>query len=181
MKKLTLIIAAFFAAALFADEFPDNAGTGVSHPVLTVYTNIPPSVRSGDIVQIGDFQFVVLSRSDFERMQVAVDDLKEKWLAMNAHESGRVALHGKRGHTTITNDTIQVEYADGYVHIEPARKHAIVPFTRPKRKNADATIRVKRGGPILPPRLAEAREKRRKAMSVTNEVSVTVGPSKEDK
>jgi len=131
-----------------------------------------PQIESGDVVQIGDFQYVVLKPSDYQRLWVEVCALKKAYNQMNSNETGRVTLHGRRGHTTITNDTIQVEYADGYKHIETVKANRKPIASKPIRAKVDPYKKMRTQFEIRRDAIKAARKA---ALSKTNEVSVTVG------
>lgn len=127
--------------------------------------------QSGDIVQIGDFDFVVLSKSDFERWKLTVDDLKAKWETMNRNEAGRAALHGRVKHTTVTNGVVQIDYADGYCYIEQAKSNAVKRLVAPEKKSDSPKNAFEL-------RRAAIMQRRREAKTKTNEVTVVVGGGK---
>jgi len=136
---------------------------------------------NGDVVQIGDFQYVLVNKEDWEKMWVMVCDLKGKIYKANESESGRQMFHGKRVHTTITNGMITVEYADGYTRTEKAKENAQSregrPVPRRDKSRLPNAVKKARGADFtanMPEGLRKVIEKRDLAKTTTNEVSVTV-------
>ncbi len=129
--------------------------------------------KNGDVVVINDFEYVLVSKSDWEKMWVMVCDLNGRLYKANQTESGRTMFHGKRGHTTVTNGTVQVEYEDGYIHTEQVKNIAGKSgrFT-PKARTIEVKG-VKVPVNVRPKGLDALRKRRREAGSVTNEVTVT--------
>lgn len=140
--------------------------------------------QSGDMVTVGDFNYIMVSVADWERMTNAVARLEavaeRRWVNEHKTEAGRRAWHGAATNRVYSADGRNVTwfYADGYAHTEQAE---------PGRKASPSVERVRKAatrpqgasaakmGVSMPPRLRAKREAMA-ARPATKEVNATFGP-----
>lgn len=75
---------------------------------------------------------------DGREVRFDIEKLEKLWNGMHTVATGREALHGKKGHTVITNGVKYISYKDGYVYQEamkprrdvPRKSRLLTPFSK---------------------------------------------------
>ena len=115
---------------------------------------------------------------DGREVRFDLEKIEKIWNGMHNQNDGRVAIHGAKGHTVITNGYKYIQYADGYVHQEkmkerrptPRRSSLLTPFSGKKPKRSH-----------FPPRLHWSQWRHREqavidTLSKTNYVNAVFSP-----
>ncbi len=132
--------------------------------------------QSGDVVQIGDHRYVVISHDDWTRWTNAVARLEavaeRRWTKEHQTEEGRRAWHGAKVKSELVEDgRVKVTtYADGFVWTEQV----------PQARRVSPAVRATKANMATPPRAdipARLRAKRNAERNkAPREVNVTFGP-----
>ena len=137
--------------------------------------------KSGERVQIGDFEFVLISSGDWTRWTNAVGRLEavaeRRWRKEHSTEAGRVAWHGKKIKAEQTEDGKRKvsTYEDGFVWTEEAKpERRVSPAVRAIKAAARATPAP--AANVMPSRLRALQEARKAAREQKpKELNVTFG------
>lgn len=149
---------------LFVDEGGNVVGsksTALYVPTPYIEDNrTPPSVKSGDKVLIGDFEFVLISDADWSRLTNTIDKVERiverRHTAELRTDEGRQRWHGELIDRTATPDgrAVVYTYADGFTYTEKARAEIkqspavqkvrrTAPKPRPVKVEYDAPARLR--------------------------------------
>ena len=140
--------------------------------------------QSGDVVVIGDFEYVLVSVGDWARWTNAVARLEavaeRRWANEHKTDTGRRAWHGALKERRQSEDGrgMVYTYADGFVWVDEAQAEKnMPPAVRRMNRGISATQGASKpsGGTRLPPRL-EAKQQALKARPAAREVNATFGP-----
>lgn len=134
--------------------------------------------ESGDMVTVGDFNYIMVSVADWERLTNAVARLEavaeRRWTNEHKTDAGRRAWHGASTNRVVSADgrTVTWFYADGFTYAEEVA---------PGRREPQAVRRMKQGAPKkapapnMPARLRAKREAMA-ARPKAKEVNAVFGP-----
>lgn len=134
--------------------------------------------QSGDMVTVGDFNYIMVSVADWGRLTNAVARLEavaeRRWTKEHQTAEGRRAWHGAETNRVVSADgrSVTWHYADGYTYAEQAEAG---------RRTPPAARRMKQGKTPRParPDMPKMLREKREAMAArpkAKEVNATFGP-----
>lgn len=162
----------------------DEHGNVMGERITALYVPQKYIPQSGDRVAIGDFDYIVVSVADWERLTNAVARLEavaeRRWTKEHQTAEGRKAWHGTETNRVVSADGRSVTwlYRDGYSYTEQA---ASVRKVSPSVKRAQSGQKPPQGasaakvGRSIPPRL-RAKQEALAARPAAKEVNATFGP-----
>jgi len=156
----------------------DERGNVMSERSTAVYVPQRYIPQSGDRVVVDDFDYIMVSVADWERLTNAVARLEavaeRRWTKEHQTAEGRRAWHGAATNRVVSADGRSVTwyYADGYTYEEQAEAG---------RRTPPAARRMKQGETKRPARADMPRRLREKqeamaARPKAKEVNATFGP-----
>lgn len=161
----------------------DERGNVMGERSTLVYVPQKYIPQSGDRVAVGDFDYIMVSVADWERLTNAVARLEavaeRRWTKEHQTAEGRKAWHGAETNRVVSADGRSVTwlYADGYAHTEqaaPARRASPAVKRTQSGQKPPQSARKAAGGTGLPPRL-EAKRRALEARPKAKEVNATFG------